>query len=74
MREERDGGRRQNSHLPSASLGHYAALSFVVKGRRQTKENRSQKSEVSGQRAASQIVNLSNSQMVMNGLNDELTI
>jgi hypothetical protein len=32
-----------------------------------------QRSEAGGQRAASQIVNLSTSQMVINGLNDEST-
>jgi hypothetical protein len=39
----------------------------------QRAEVRGQKSEVRGHRAASQIVNLSNSQMFMNGLKDELT-
>ena len=35
------------SHLPSASLGHYAALSFIVRGRR---------SEERGQRRENRIV------------------
>ena len=37
------------SHLPSASLGHYAPLSYVVIGRRHGLEVRDQKSEVGGQ-------------------------
>ena len=61
------GSRQPVSHLPSASLGQCAALSFIVKGR-------DRRSEVRGQRSASQMVNSSNSQMVMNGVNDELTI
>jgi hypothetical protein len=36
--------------------------------------SRRQRSEVRSQTAASQIVNMSNSQMVMNGHDDELTI
>ena len=28
------GSRQANSHMPAASLGHYASLSFVVVGRR----------------------------------------
>ena len=43
-------------------------------GRDEREGDKSQKSEVGGQRAASQMVNLSNSQMVMNGVNDGLTI
>ena len=43
-------------------------------GRDERDGDKRQKSEVGGQRAASQMVNLSNSQMVMNGVNDGLTI
>ena len=46
----------------------------MTEDRRQRVELRGQRSDVGGQRTASQIVNLSNSQMVMNGLNDELRI
>jgi hypothetical protein len=42
--------------------------------RPQTTEVRGRKSEDRRQTTASQMVNLSNSQMVMNGLNEELTI
>ncbi len=41
-----DGGQAM-SHLPSASLGHYAALSFIVRGRGQRLEVRCQKPDFS---------------------------
>ncbi len=31
---------RASRHVPSASLGHYAALSFIVRGKEQRKEER----------------------------------
>ena len=54
-------------HWASPSLGHYAALSFIVIGRSQRLDDR-------GQTTASQMVNLPTSQIVMNGANDALTV
>ena len=36
--------------MPPASVGHYASLSFVVIGRGQMTEDRTQRTENSGQR------------------------
>ena len=83
IQQAADSGQQADStkrHLPSASLSHYAALSFIVKGGSPRSEvrgeiadfglwiadlkSRRQETEVRDQRTASQIVNMSNSQMV----------
>ena len=40
MRRDGRSGERFNCHLPSASFGHHAALSFIVTGREQRIEVR----------------------------------
>ena len=42
MRRDGRSGERFNCHLPSASFGHYAALSFIVGGVVQRREDRRQ--------------------------------
>jgi hypothetical protein len=55
-------------------LALYTALGIMVANRRQISAGSGQEADDRGQRTASQMVNLSNSQMVMNGVNDGLTI